>query len=431
MFYTHPMSNLAPPTHLRWLFLDLNSYFASVEQNEDPSLRHRPVAVLPLMSEHTCVIAASYEAKRKGIKTGSSVKEARLRCPDIIFISGRHDLYVTYHHRILKAIDTCIPVTDICSIDEVACRLDPREQSREAATALAHQLKAVLREQVGPCIRCSIGIAPSRLLGKIGSDMQKPDGLVILEPQDLPGRLLDLSLIDLPGISTGMATRLAAGGITTLEQFWSLEPKHARRLWGGIQGERFWYELHGYDIDRVESKRSSLSHSQILAWEARPFLEARLVGRRLTQKLASRLRRMHYRAHAFALSLRAESGLRWAEMAVMPNMTDSSFALLAAFESLWDKASREIGTPRLKKVGVWITDMEEASQHQGSLFELLEPAPQRRLEKEQKLMGAVDALNRKYGRDTILIGSPAKKMSAYSGTKIAFTRIPDQAEFWE
>lgn len=425
------MSALAPPTLLRWLFLDLNSYFASVEQNEDPSLRHRPVAVLPLMSEYTGVIAASYEAKRKGVKTGTSVKDARRLCPGIVFVSGRHDLYVTYHHRILKAIESCIPVTDICSIDEVACRLDLSEQNPETATALAKKIKTVLRETLGPCITCSIGIAPSRLLGKIGSDMQKPDGLVILEPQDLPGRLLDLSLTDLPGINVGMATRLAAGGVTTIEQFWQMEPKQARRLWGGIQGERFWYELHGYDIDHPQTKRSSLSHSQVLAFEARPFLEARLVGRRLTQKLATRLRRMQYRAHAFALSLHSEAGLRWAEMAAMPDMTDSSFALLAAFEALWDKASREIGQPRLKKVGVWITDMEEAGQEQASLFDLLDPSAPRRAARETKVLEAVDSLNRKYGRDTVLIGTPAKKLAAYSGTKIAFSRIPDQAEFWE
>ena len=179
------MNPFTPPDCLRWLYLDLNSYFASVEQNENPRLRGRPVAVLPLMSESTCVIAASYEAKRLGIKTGTPVWEARQKCPGLVLLSGRHDLYVRYHHLILDEIDRHIPVTAICSIDEVGCRLDPREQNPAAAMALAKRIKEGLRTNLGPSITCSIGLASSRLLAKIGSDMQKPDGLVVLEPQAL------------------------------------------------------------------------------------------------------------------------------------------------------------------------------------------------------------------------------------------------------
>jgi len=424
------MSALLPPTQLRWLFLDLNSYFASVEQNDDPRLRGRPVAVLPLASESTCCIAASYEAKAFGIKTGTPVWEARQRCPGIVFISGRHDRYVDYHHRILEEIERHIPVTEICSIDEVACRLDLSEQNEQVARELAARIKQGLRENIGPAIRCSIGLAPSKLLAKIATDMQKPDGLVVLPPHELPGRLLDLELTDLPGISSGMAVRLARGGIFSVKAFWDLEPRHARRLWGGVGGERYWYALHGYDFPEFGTTRSSLSHSQVLAPDVREWHEARLVARRLTQKLATRLRRLNMLAARFGLSVRLENGQGWASEIPIPP-TQDNFTALAALEDLWEQAGPQLRQPRLRKVGVWISQLCAPDEVQRDLFDTINPAVQKSQARRQQLSTCMDTLNKKFGRDTVLVGLPAKKLANYTGTKVAFTRIPDREEFYE
>lgn len=111
------------PTGLRWLYIDLNSYFASVEQQLDKRLRGRPVAIVPTETEATCAIAASYEAKALGIKTGTMIYEARKLCPDLITVPARHNAYVHYHHKIMEEIEKHIPITRKCSVDEVACRL--------------------------------------------------------------------------------------------------------------------------------------------------------------------------------------------------------------------------------------------------------------------------------------------------------------------
>lgn len=232
----------APVRALRWLFLDLNSYFASVEQQENPALRGRPVAVIPAMTDATCAIAASYEAKAYGIKTGTKIYEAKKLCPDLTCVLARHDVYVAYHHRIFDVVETLIPVTKICSVDEAACALMGAECEPAGAVALAHAIKTALRAQIGPAITCSIGIAPNAFLAKIASDMQKPDGLTVLEPGRYQDRLFALKLTDLPGINTRMEARLRAGGVTSVEQLWSLSPKHARMIWGGVGGERFWYK---------------------------------------------------------------------------------------------------------------------------------------------------------------------------------------------
>ncbi|MGQ0675409.1 MAG: DNA polymerase Y family protein [Rhodospirillales bacterium] len=167
-----------PKTGLRWLYLDLNSYFASVEQQLDPSIRGRPVAVVPVMSESTCAIAASYEAKAFGIKTGTKIYEAKRRCPDLILRPARHDLYVKFHRKTCEEIDRHIPIAKVCSIDEVACSLIGSERVRANAVDLAQRIKQGIRERVGDYIGCSIGIAPTRFLAKVASDMEKPDGLV-------------------------------------------------------------------------------------------------------------------------------------------------------------------------------------------------------------------------------------------------------------
>lgn len=189
---------------LRCLLIDFNAYFASVEQQARPELRGRPVGVVPMMADTTCCIAASYEAKAFGVKTGTQVAEARKLCPDMVFVEARHALYVEFHHRAIAAVDRVAPVERVLSIDEMACGLPMGWSSRERATALALRIKAGLREALGECLRVSVGIAPNVFLAKQASNLQKPDGLVVLDDTDLPGPLLRMKLDDLTGINRGM-----------------------------------------------------------------------------------------------------------------------------------------------------------------------------------------------------------------------------------
>ncbi len=176
-----------------YLVLDLNSYFASVEQQLNPKLRGKPVAVVPTMADTTSCIAASYEAKAFGIKTGTLVREAKQLCRDLILVVGDHTNYIEFHHKILAAIDLCVPIEEVMSIDEVACRLIGREVQEENSIKIAHKLKKTISENVGPYLKSSIGIAPNKFLAKIASDMQKPDGLVVIKQNELPQRLHSLN----------------------------------------------------------------------------------------------------------------------------------------------------------------------------------------------------------------------------------------------
>src|SRR6516165_7843171 len=238
---------------LNWLFVDLNSYFASVEQQDRPELRGRPVGVVPMMADTTCCIAASYEAKAFGVRTGTIVADARRMCPEIVLVEGRHELYVEYHHRVVEAVESCLPVTAVCSIDEMACRLMGRERPLLAAIELARKVKARIRERVGEMLRSSVGLATNRYLAKVASDMEKPDGLVALPLDILPRALQGLNLRDLPGVGARTEKRLNERGIRTMDDLLALDCEQAGQLWGSVWGERLWHWLKGEDFEMSET----------------------------------------------------------------------------------------------------------------------------------------------------------------------------------
>ena len=170
---------------LRWLFVDMNSYFASVEQQLRSELRGRPTVVVPVMADSTCCIAASYEAKKYGISTGTGVAAARKLCKGLQIVESRPEKYIEMHRKIVSAVNSVLPVDTVHSIDEMSCRLTGRQTVRETAVEIGSAVKKAIREQAGEYLRCSVGIAPNRFLAKVASDMQKPDGLTVISREDL------------------------------------------------------------------------------------------------------------------------------------------------------------------------------------------------------------------------------------------------------
>ena len=422
-----PISPLTPAGDFRWLFLDLNSYFASVEQQLRPELRGKPVAVVPVETDATCAIAASYEAKAYGIKTGTMIYEAKAKCPGLICVLANHEAYVEYHHRIMAEIDKHLPVEIIASIDEAACRLTAHQCCEEEALRLAHAIKEGIAKNVGEYIKCSIGIAPNRHLAKIATDLQKPDGLVVLRAAELPGPLLRLELQDIPGIGRNMLVRLKRAGIFTMEHLWEADSKTLRRVWGGVMGERFWYGLHGYELPEQATTRRNVGHSHVLAPEWRPPERAAIVARRLLLKAGSRLRRMGYHAQMMQLSLRIENGPRLQAQQQFFHACDNH-RLQAVLQALWAALATDLQGKRVKKVSVQLYGLVPEKAVQTDLFDSTDlPKPQQR----EALSRAMDALNARYGRDTVVMGFLPRLSHNFSGTKIAFTRIPDQEEFHE
>ncbi len=425
-----------PPRPLRWLFMDLNSYFASVEQQVQPSLRGRPVIVAPVGSDTTVAIAASKEAKHYGVKTGTPVWEAKRLCPEIIVTPARHDRYLAFHDAVIAEIWRHVPVTRVCSIDEVACHLLDNECDRFGATALARRIKAGIRANVGECLTSSVGIAPNRLLAKLASDIQKPDGLVVFEEADLPHQLFSLRLRDIAGIGEKMERRLARGGINDIEQLCARAPRGAGDAWGGTNGDRLWYLLHGIDLPDKQTQSRTVGHSHVLSPRHRDDQSIRLTARRLALKAASRLRRKGYRARLLILHVRFEEDKsRWRTSIKLP-ATQDSFVVLNALETLYPRLrSAAAGRPgglRARMVGVTLAEIEPVAGEQSSLFALLDPDdPLARETRGDALSRAMDRINRRFGRNAVSVGPLNGGRLDRIGTKIAFGHIPDASEFYE
>ena len=158
---SHSPTN-ATMSELNALYVDFNSYFASVEQLLRPELRGKSIAVLPVVAETTCCIAASYEAKAFGVKTGTRVSDARKMCPEIILVESRPAMYIEYHHKLIEVVESCTHVENVLSIDEMVCKLTGSQRQKDNALALAQRIKKSIAKKIGPEIRCSIGIAPRR-----------------------------------------------------------------------------------------------------------------------------------------------------------------------------------------------------------------------------------------------------------------------------
>lgn len=410
---------------LRTLFIDFNSYFASVEQQHDPALRGRPVGVVPVMADSSCCIAASAEAKALGIRTGTRIAEAKRLCPDIALVLADHAKYVQVHQQAVAVVDRIVPVRQVVSIDEMACELTGRWCERERAVALAQQVKVALLRELGACMRTSVGIAPNRLLAKLASDLHKPDGLTVIEQHELPERLHGLPLSALSGIGPRMVRRLAACGITAMSQLCAAPRDVLVTAWGGVAGSDMYDRLRGLPRDPRAGATRSLGHSHVLPPEMRHPEGALAVLHRLTQKAAMRLRQQGFYASSMSVHVhcaqhhaREAGGERWAQVG---ETQDTAF-LLGSLQQLWMSGLQQL--PHPLSVGVQLHGLVPAAQHTPDLFASASTRPSAAPRPRARLLAAVDALNRTHGKNTVYFAS-AHAGREHAPMRIAFNRIPD------
>ena len=433
------MSNPAKPDRFRFLHIDLNSFFASVEQQLHPEYRGKPVGVCGTMADTGALIAASYEAKALGIKTLTKVGEAKRLCPEIILVSGSHTVYSEFSHRIAAAVERCCPVAHTPSIDEMVCELMGRERELPTARRIALEIKQAIKDDVGETLRCSIGMAPNRYLAKIASDMQKPDGLIGLLPSQLPRALAHLELRDLPGVGARTEARLNAKGIMTMEQLLGLDRNGMHALWDSVWGDRLYHWLRGGETGDdgapiASDVQKSLGHSHVMGPEFRSDDGAWAVAHKLLHKAAMRLRMEHFRAGSMAVTVKYAltrdqaarttakqhtSGIKhtsWGMEARFPDCQDT-LTLLDLLKKAWAKRPHGAPYERPFFVGITLRDLIPESEHQATLF----GDPDNRA----GLSATMDKLNLKYGHTTLHFAGmlPARETAP---TRIAFTQIPVQ-----
>lgn len=398
---------------LRTLYLDFDSYFASVEQQDRPELRGRPVGVVPVMADTTCCIAASYEAKRFGVKTGTMVADARRLCPQIEFVQARHEVYIEYHHRIIDIVERQIPVADVRSIDEMWCALTGSWREPLKARGIAQNVKTALNDEIGEYLRCSIGIGPNRFIAKLGSAMNKPNGLRVIDHADLPYALHALKLRDITGIGRRMEQRLHRHGIRTVEELCAADVHQMRQLWNGIEGERMFSRLRGVEVYEPPTQRASVGHSHVLPPHQRQDADALKIMHRMLQKAALRLRKLGYHAGGMQIYVRFRERSPWSRQTQFTPTQDTA-ELEHVLNALWPSR------PQLEPMAVGVTLIRLVENEQ-STMPLFTEQPGRNRE---RLTQVVDELNARFGKKAVYFGAAHGALEE-APMRIAFTSIPD------
>jgi DNA polymerase-4 len=403
------------------LFLDCDSFFASVEQQLDPALRGRPVGVAPVMAESTCCIAASYEAKRHGVKTGTRVSDARAMCPGIRIVEAKPAEYVRVHHRVIAAVEDCIHVEAVLSIDEMWAWLPLNWRSVDHVMALGRRIKARVAEHAGECIRVSVGAAPNRYLAKLASKMRKPDGLFLIEEGDLPEVLHELALRDLTGVAQSMEARLHATGIHTVEALCAAAKHRLHAAWGGVLGDRMYHHLRGDIVPDLVTVRKSLGHSHVLPPDSRTPERAWPIVCKLLHKAGERLRSHQLLAGGLTLHAAISGEGEWTPE-IRFGETDSTLVLMRMLARLW----RERPAPRapLIQVGVTLTRLIERGNHTPDLFAGRVADLLSQDDRHRRLDECIDRLRARYGRQCVYFGT-VQDSRDQAPMRISFTHIPD------
>ena len=254
----------------RRLFIDFDSFYASVEQQDDPEYQNKPLVVVPCITDYTCAIAASYQAKRLGVKTGTKVNKAKEKIPSLIVVEARPHRYVEVHNQVLEILSKHFQKIQVLSIDEMACEIN--EEDDFDCEIIAGLLKLDLLDTFGSHLTCSIGVARNVFLAKVAADMNKPNGFTNFG-SDAEDKLKTLDLVDLPGIADRMEARLNKSSIRTIEDLLSKDELKLKKAWGSVIGARWFHMLRGslqcdYGLTNNDIPKS-IGHTHVLPPEKR------------------------------------------------------------------------------------------------------------------------------------------------------------------
>ncbi len=383
------------------LHIDLNSCFATVEQQARPLLRGRPVAVTNRLTKNACVIAASYEAKAQGVKVGMGLAEARLMAPDMVALETDPPKYHFAYKQLVKIMKSYSPNVVMKSIDEGIINFEgTRTVNPRQLADIGVEIKQRLRNNVGKWMKCNIGIAPNRFLAKTAAGLHKPDGMDIIDHRNLRQVLSSLKLDDLTGIAARNTARLNAAGILTPLQFLDAPSDLlARRVFHSICGEDWYKRLRGWEVDDYESSTKTIGRQFVLdeMYPTDESVRARLAF--LCEGTGLKLRHKGLSARGISIYVRYKGGDYWHERRAFNTSFYTTEEIYRRATLLFNRRPRD---DYERELGVTCYLLEPSIRNQASLLE--------EVNKQDWLTTAVDRINEQYGNYTVTMASslPAK-----------------------
>lgn len=410
------------------MHVDLNSCFATVEQQANPRLRGKPVAVAAYVESRGCILAASVEAKRLGIKTGMRVGEGRSIYPGLIVLAPDPDKYRFINRELLALLSSYSADIHVESIDEMVVSfaetpslgrfLKESPSVEEAMLGIAREIKMRIKREIGDWLTVSIGIAPNRYLAKIASGLHKPDGLDVISKDTIENIFATLSLEDLCGIKDGNGNRLRCAGITTPLQMCHTSASDLARAFHSINGSHWWSRLHGYEDGSMYKAFGSPEDEQKTFGQSYAFGKSyapqdnkiHQIMAQLVLKMGRRLREAGCTAHGVGVSTLFTDFSHWGkrEMHVSPLFSDGDF--YQRMKSLLIQAPAR----PVRILAVYTYRLERTLYTQQSLLE--------EDTKKTELTKALDAVSNRWGE---FIVTPARMLNMDDQVldRIAFGKV--------
>ncbi|MFP4609593.1 MAG: DNA polymerase IV [Thiohalophilus sp.] len=395
-----PSPSVATPAFKAWphaiLLVDMNAFFASVEQRDHPELRDRPVAITN-GRQGTCIITCSYEARRHAVHTGMRLKEARQLCPNLIQIPARPQRYAAVSSAIMEALQATIsPDMEIFSVDEAFLDITRCQTLLGHPADIAQRAKQIVFEVSG--LRCSVGVSGDKTTAKYAAKLNKPDGLTVIPPDEARQTLADVPVTELCGINRGIGEFLAARGVHVCGDMARLPIGVLAQRFGN-PGRRIWYMARGEDPDPVHinvAPPKTVGHGKVVPPDTRNREVLLTFLLHMSEKVGERLRRHNLQAQHFFVGLRCSRGWLGARSPTRLPTDDGGAIYRLCRQVLRDHWQGE----GIHQVQITALDPRNG-ERQLQLFEA-EPVQQRASNQ------VMDAVNRRYGEFTL---APARLLN--------------------
>lgn len=372
------------------ILVDMNCFFASIEQLDFPELRKKPVAVTN-GSMGTCIITSSYEARKYGIHTGMRIKEAKKLCSNLIQAPSRPERYAEISTKIMEALKQVTPDIEIFSVDEAFLDVTKCSYLYKSPIEAAKLTQQIIHEVSG--LPCSIGLSGDKTTAKYAAELVKPNGFTVIPPWETASRLANVRITELCGIGDNIAHFFAQYGVIYCKDMTKIPISIPAKRFGNI-GRRMWLMCQGKDPEPVHltvAPPKSIGHGKVLPPKTSDITTIKVNFLYMAEKVATRLRYNNMRADTFFIGMCSKV---WGWLAFdhrLPNTTDDGKLIYAGCKKLFDDYPNPGFISQIQ-----VTALNPISDHQQlSLFDTQES------QKTELLNSTIDSINNKFGDFTI------------------------------
>lgn len=371
------------------MFIDLNSAFATTEQQAHPHLRGRPMGVTNRISKHCCVIAASYEAKALGIKVGMRLDEAKSICPDFIILETDPPKYHHVYQKICAIMQDYSPNVKMKSIDEGVIDFHGMDDllKDRSLQDIGYEIKQRVRDEIGCWMRINVGIAPNRFLAKQAASWHKPDGLDTIDHRNLIDYYKSIELTDLTGIAKHFEARLNATGIFTPMQFLEASADHLKRfVFHSVIGEDWHNRLRGHEVDGNPTNKGQVGRQFVL--DLRTNSDADILPRfhYLCETTGKKLRYNNFDARGVLVWATFQTGDYWYKRKMFKSSFYTDRDIYSRALYLFNQRPKHL---YVTSMGITCYQLTPSARSQYSLFD--------EVNRQEWLTTAVDEVNERYG----------------------------------